>query len=227
MLTGQRSTVRGVNGSHGQPHPEADGWGPRSGWEKEKEKGLGLVLGPKELGWLDRPNRLSLALWASSVCSSTGWLSFMAWLCAVGWLSLTDRPTVYSPPSLSHWRHGPRGQRPMCVCVACPEGVQGKASKDWPRRERDVAGSPRTARPWWGIARLGRGRPDGGAARLGRARPQGAGVHARGSWLSRAAAWPCHARGTGILGSQRDMVAEGNGGCGSLGGTTGSCTRHG
>jgi hypothetical protein len=52
-LTGQRS--RGSTGPTGQPHPEADGWGPRSGWEKEKEKrGLGVVLGPKELGQLSR-----------------------------------------------------------------------------------------------------------------------------------------------------------------------------
>jgi hypothetical protein len=49
---------------------------------------------------------------------------------------------------------------PTCVRVACPEGVWGKASKAWPRRERDVA-----ATTWGRHARRYRGR---GKARLGR-----------------------------------------------------------
>jgi hypothetical protein len=88
-----------------------------------------------------------------------------------------------------------------------------------------TAHSKAVAGSWRGMARLGRGRPDGNAARLGRVRPQGVGVHAHGSWPSRAAAWPCRARGTGIPGPRHDAAAKGDGGCGSLGGTTGSCTR--
>jgi hypothetical protein len=36
-------------------------------------------------------------------------------------------------------------------------------------------------------------------------------MHARGSWLPRAAAWPCRARGTGIPGPRHDAAAKGDG----------------
>jgi hypothetical protein len=39
-------------------------------------------------------------------------------------------------------------------------------------------------------------------------------THARGSWRSRAAAWPCHARGTGIPGPRHDAAVVGDGGSG-------------
>jgi hypothetical protein len=58
------------------------------------------------------PPRLGSTSWARSACGSAGRLGLTAWLRVVGRLGLTSRPTVYSPPSLSHWRHGPRGQRP-------------------------------------------------------------------------------------------------------------------
>jgi hypothetical protein len=39
-------------------------------------------------------------------------------------------------------------------------------------------------------------------------------MHAHGSWVPRAAAWPCRARGTGIPGPRHDAAAEGDDGCG-------------
>jgi hypothetical protein len=99
------------------------------------------------------------------------------------------------------------GAMGVCVCER-PEGVRGSASKAWPRRERDVAATSRGCR-----ARRGRGRAwrgwgvahglawvwPGLAARVR--------THARGSWRSRAAAWPCRARGTGIPGPWHDAAA--------------------
>jgi hypothetical protein len=59
-LIGQRSM--GSVGPTGQPHPEADGWGPWSGWVKEKEKGLGSGF-LAESGWAGlRPNSAWLDL---------------------------------------------------------------------------------------------------------------------------------------------------------------------
>jgi hypothetical protein len=52
----QRS--RGSVGPAGQPHPEADRWGPQPGRAKEKRKGLGLDLGPKGVGPAQGPTRL-------------------------------------------------------------------------------------------------------------------------------------------------------------------------
>jgi hypothetical protein len=95
-----------------------------------------------------------------------------------------------------------------CVCVASTPGVlEGMPEGAWPRLHGRVTWSPRTARPW-------RGR---GAARCGarlalvvaRVRTQ-----ARGSWLPRATAWPCRARGAGIPGPRHDAATEGDGGCG-------------
>jgi hypothetical protein len=82
-----------------------------------------------------------------------------------------------------------------------PKGARGKAPKAWPRRERDVAAMSRVRR-----ARQGRG---GGMARLGAQPGRAARVrtHARGSWLPRATAWPCRARGTGIPGPRHDATA--------------------
>jgi hypothetical protein len=68
-------------GPTGQPHPEANRWGALSGRVKEKEKGLGWVLGSKGLGRLDRPNKArlgfagQLGLWLSrpaQTCGLTG-----------------------------------------------------------------------------------------------------------------------------------------------------------
>jgi hypothetical protein len=66
----------------------------------------------------------------------------------------------------------------VCVCER-PEGVRGKASKAWPQRERDVAGSPRMARPWRGHSEAG-----------GTAGSRGTGAHAR--------AWVLASQGRGV-----------------------------
>jgi hypothetical protein len=119
----------------------------------------------------------------------------------------------------------------VCGCRGCVRTGAREVLGDKPQRVGRDANT--TSRPRRGVAAHGKAvawhgkaggaaRPGGGAARLGRARPQGAGVHARGSRPSRAAAWPCRARGTDIPGPRHDTAAEGNGGYGSLGGATGS-----
>jgi hypothetical protein len=58
------STVNGAIGSVGpigQPHPEADRWGPWLGQVKEKEKGLGSDFGPKAVGPAQGPTWPGLA----------------------------------------------------------------------------------------------------------------------------------------------------------------------
>jgi hypothetical protein len=51
-------------------------------------------------------------------------------------------------------------------------------------------------------------------------------MHARGSWLPRAASWPCCARSTGMLGPWHDAMAERATAAASLtSGVVGSCTR--
>jgi hypothetical protein len=62
-----------------------------------------------------------------------------------------------------------------------------------PHRGVDAHGEA-VARAWRGCAQSGL------AARVR--------THARGSWCPRAAAWPCHARGTSIPGPQHDAAAE-------------------
>jgi hypothetical protein len=53
-------------------------------------------------------------------------------------------------------------------------------------------------------------------------------THARGSWLPRAAVWPCRARGTGIMGPRHDAAAKrATAVVGSTSGAMGSCTRGG
>jgi hypothetical protein len=99
------------------------------------------------------------------------------------------------------------------VRVLRPKSAREKASTAGSRRERDVAfpsrGWARTAEPW-------RGRGETGAkaaARLG----LGVRTHARGLWFSRAAAWPCRARGTGDPGPRHDAAARGGDGGGGKG----------
>jgi hypothetical protein len=67
-----------VNRSHRSASPPRLIGGALGPDGKRKRKRLGLVLGPKELGWLIQPNRLGLALWASSACGSAGRLGFTA-----------------------------------------------------------------------------------------------------------------------------------------------------
>jgi hypothetical protein len=78
-----RSTVNGQwsRGVHGQWVPRvsldlrADRWAPRVRPEKEKEKGLGQVVGLKELGRLVRPNRLGSArgsAWSAAQQAGSG-----------------------------------------------------------------------------------------------------------------------------------------------------------
>jgi hypothetical protein len=43
-----------------------------SGLEKEKKRGLGLVLGSNQLGRLGWPNKARLGSWFSSACGSAG-----------------------------------------------------------------------------------------------------------------------------------------------------------
>jgi hypothetical protein len=96
-----------------------------------------------------------------------------------------------------------------------PEGA-------WPRRKRDVAATARGHRARRGhggvvvwLRRLRRGA--GGKARLGPRQRAAARLglaarvrtHARGSWLPRAAVWPCRARGTGIPGPRHGAAARG------------------
>jgi hypothetical protein len=130
---------------------------------------------------------------------------------------------------------------PKCVGVA-PKGCSGKGLKGLAatrtRRRGGGVWSPHTARPWRGrgvaTAVAARGARQGkarlgprqrAAARLGFAVRVRA--HARGFWSSRAVAWPCRARGTGIPGPRHDTVARGDGVCGARRRRDGSLHKNG
>jgi hypothetical protein len=83
--------VKRVSGSHGSALPEADRWGPRSGWVKGKRKGPDSAQGPTRLG---------SAPWVSSACGLAGRLgSWVGYACGPAW---PNRPArVPPPPSLS------------------------------------------------------------------------------------------------------------------------------
>jgi hypothetical protein len=115
------------------------------------------------------------------------------------------------------------------VCEQMHARCSGKIPKGRPRRERDVVAAVRGH-----DARQGRGgvvawrrrlrRGVRGKARLGPRQRAAARLgfavqvrtHARGFWSSRAAAWPCRARGIGIPGPRHDATARGDGVCGGM-----------
>jgi hypothetical protein len=88
------------------------------------------------------------------------------------------------------------------------QGVMGVFEGSWPRRERDVAWSPRTARPWRGRGAAWRGR--------GTARHRGAGAHARARVLAsqgRGLAVPCAGhQHPGPVTRRGGRVSDGSGG---------------
>jgi hypothetical protein len=94
-------------GPTGQPHPEADRWGPRPGRAKEKRKGLGSDLGPKGVGLAQDTTRLGSAPWVSSACSSAGRLGpWTGWACRPARLNRPAHGPLLSPLSLAKWDKG-------------------------------------------------------------------------------------------------------------------------
>jgi hypothetical protein len=100
------------------------------------------------------------------------------------------------------------------VCGVHPVGARGNVKGAWPRRERDVAAVSRGRRAWQGHGGVVAWHGEAGT-RLSLS--AWVCTHARGSWLIRAVALPCRARGTGIPGPRHDIAGEGNGGCGLVG----------